>query len=418
MKNPPKIFYYSTFAVLILPNSALAYIDPGSGSIILNTLILLFGGLIFSFRSIFLKLKYSSNTTQNDYELIVFSDHSSYWDSYEALIYELIKRDIKFQYITFDKNDPGLKIEEKNMKSRYICNNFLGMRAWKELRGKLMITTTPHIGSPGYLPKPANILRLAHFFHSIADIGYYKKNSLDFYDEVLLAGNFQQKSIRFLEQARGLKKKNLVPVGLPYFDYFIANKEKERINGEKNSTILIGSSWGDKSLLAVYGLDFVNDLVKSGYSVIIRPHPYSLKVERDVIFKYFSKTKFNPDIYWDFSSSPIKSFTKSSILISDSSSLRFDYAFAFLKPFISLTIPNENLMQFEVSDLNENWSENLADMIGTRVQGNEIDKLVKTVKACLENHDPKKILNSRKNIIADVGKSNTTIIEHLTKYLD
>ena len=118
-----------------------------------------------------------------------------------------------------------LLIESEFMHSRYLLNNFIGIARWEKIEGQVLITTTPHIGSKGYLKKPVGVRKLVHFFHSISDIGYYKKYSLDNYDDVLIAGPFQKASIREIEKIRNLKRKNLIEVGLPYFDELLNRKK-------------------------------------------------------------------------------------------------------------------------------------------------------------------------------------------------
>ena len=101
------------------------------------------------------------------------------------------------------------------------------------------------MGLPGYpYKKPKLVKNLVHVFHSISDISIYKKGSLDHYDSVILAGEFQKKSIRELEKKRGLKQKNFfLPLGVPYIDHLIKSK---RVISLSKTTILIGSSWGKK----------------------------------------------------------------------------------------------------------------------------------------------------------------------------
>ena len=72
-----------------------------------------------------------------------------------------------------------------------LCN-FIGFARWNKIENQVLITTTPHIGSKGYLQKPAGVQKLVHFFHSISDIGLYKKYSLDNYDDVLMAGSLSK----------------------------------------------------------------------------------------------------------------------------------------------------------------------------------------------------------------------------------
>ena len=123
---------------------------------------------------------------------------------------------------------------------------------------------------------------MAHVFHSISDISIYRKGSLDHYDSVLLVGEFQKESIRFLERKRNLKPKKLISIGVPYIDSLIKEVKKER---RSNKTILIGSSWGEKGCLRNYGSDFIKQLAEKKYNIIVRPHPHSMIYEKDFIIR-------------------------------------------------------------------------------------------------------------------------------------
>ena len=93
------------------------------------------------------------------------------------------------------------------------------------IEAEYLLSTTPNLGTPGYpYKKPKLVKNLVHVFHSISDISIYKKGSLDHYDSVILVGEFQIKSIRELEKKRGLKQKELLPLGVPYIDHLIKSK--------------------------------------------------------------------------------------------------------------------------------------------------------------------------------------------------
>ena len=51
-----------------------------------------------------------------------------------------------------------------------------------------------------------------------------------------------------------------------------------------------------------------------------------------------------PNVHWDESKDPLNSFSKASLLISDTSSIRFDFSFLTLRPVITLKINNDDLL--------------------------------------------------------------------------
>ena len=94
---------------------------------------------------------------------------------------------------------------------------------------------------------------------------------LDFYDAVLVSGMYQKEEIRRLEAMRSIPEKEVVLTGIPYLD-----KMKERLDNAKSAdrsgkekTILLAPSWGNNGILTAYGASFIENLIKTGYKVII-----------------------------------------------------------------------------------------------------------------------------------------------------
>ena len=260
------------------------------------------------------------------------------------------------------------------------------------------------------------VKNLIHFFHHIGDVSIYKKNSLDFYDTVILGGEFQRKSIEELEVYRGLKQKDLIVLGFPYLDSL--NKEKiefaKKPTTKQNKTILVGSSWGAKGCLNRYGTSFINQLAESGFKVIVRPHPHSLIAELDFIIKCEEQTT-HPNVSWDKSLSPSSSMLYSDILISDTSSLRFDYAFLYEKPVITLDIPIKSLSEFEAADLTESWYTEASKKLGQVVDHTSISEICAIVEGILSTQKHRDMEAFKRNTVHNFGLSAKGFISHIEK---
>ena len=251
-----------------------------------------------------------------------------------------------------------------------------------------------------------------HVFHHIGDISTYKRFSLDQYDSVILAGDFQMKSIRALEKLRNLKTKKLYSLGLLYLDDLYQKKPVIELNKLEQSTILVGSSWGKKGCLRTYGTKFINQLTDAGYHVIIRPHPQSAITEPEFIAKCKQETN-NPLVIWDEEISPSHAMHKSQLLISDTSSLRFDYAFLYAKPIITLQIPKDDLSEFEATDLDEFWHESAAHTIGAIANHETIMQLPAMIKEVLNTHTSLKLQSFKQQTVMNFGQCAPNIVEHI-----
>ena len=82
----------------------------------------------------------------------------------------------------------------------------LGFIRFNNIKTKVLLSTTPNIGNKNFpLQRPKNVEYLVHIWHSISDIGYYRKGSLDNYDIILNVGDFQKKSIQEITKQRATK---------------------------------------------------------------------------------------------------------------------------------------------------------------------------------------------------------------------
>ena len=282
-----------------------------------------------------------------------------------------------------DMEDPALTIEDDLMDSRYIGNGAAAYARAAGRRADVMLSTTPNIGTPGFpMPRPRRVRCLAHVCHGVGDIAMYQKGSLDHYDAVLMVGDFMLPSIRRLEELRGLPAKECVSLGLPYLDE-LARKAQPKKERSTPPVVLVAPSWGNKGCLSVCGPQFLVDLAKAGYEVIFRPHPQSLKVETDMLSSIHELLHDFPNVHFDTDMDATASMSRADIMISDKSCVRFDFAFLYEKPVITLDIPVRNPELYEVADLGVIWEDTVAARLGEVVAPEQFDRILPAVERAL-----------------------------------
>ncbi len=354
------------------------------------------------------------NLTELEKSIIsFFSEGNSYYSTFKPLVDSFLKKQIKINYYTLDSNDKILKIKNKYLKSKYLGFKYLAYFRFALIECDYLISTTPNIGNLNYpLKKPKMVKNLVHIFHSVSDISIYREGSLDFYDSVILTGEFQKKSIREIEKVRNLKPKKLIPLGVPYIDYLIQKKDNTNNN---RKTILIGSSWGDKGCLKNYGFEYIRKLSEENYNIIIRPHPYSMKIEKKFILNLKKKLEKIKNIKWDESINPSKSMNESDILISDTSSLRFDFLLIHKKPVITLEIKKNDMLGYERKHLPENWTDTSNFEIGPVITKKTIGQINDKILLLLNNFDRTKIDNYISKTIYNFGTGSDSIANYFEK---
>lgn len=403
--------------LLLAPAALFGYLDPGSGAVLINLLITAAAALIYSLKSLIQRLMGKKDTAQpQNYstQLALFSEGKNYRLSFQPLIGELIRREIPFAYYTLDIEDPLLKIDNPFCHNRFLGFGALGRYRASNLREALVLSTTPNISCAGYpIKRPPLAQKLIHFFHSLIDLSLYKKGSLDFYDSVILPGDYHIAPIRTLEKLRGLKEKELISLGAPYLD-ILAQEKALQIQEPSRKCLLIASSWGDKGLLTYCGIEPFLPLAKKGWELIIRPHPQDCKNSPEMLVKLQKQSAALPNITWDFALSGAQSMQKASLMLSDTSSIRFDFAFLYEKPVLSLEIPAAAMPGFERDDLKEIWSETAAYEIGTVIGEKELNSALESyLLDTLQNFNAQRIGRYRDSLVQHFGAAAPAIVDYL-----
>lgn len=400
----------------------LAYLDPGSGSALVGTLIAVAGSALYSMKSVFYRLINKEKTVEVVPEIAIFSEGKNYWNTWRLIVEELLARKIHFAYYTMDLHDPALLIDSEYMHSKlFDKNKAASYQHLSKLKAKVLLSTSPNIGTPGFpIMRSPNVEKMLHVFHAFADISAYHQGSLDNYDIVLTVGPHQEKYIREVEAARGVKAKRMIPVGLPYFDVQYKNLHTNlKLPTPTSPTILIAPSWGSKGCLNEYGIDFVKELAEAGYDVIVRPHPQSYIAEPEFIAKCVEATKTYPNVVWDRETVGSVSMEKSALLISDTSSIRFDYAFLYGKPVITLDIPKASQQEYDGVYQKEQWVDVAAPKLGAVLNHDTIGTLVSEVEGLRlkveQRNDSNSVITFRNETISNLGSSAKTIVDVLVK---
>ena len=404
----------------------LAYLDPGSGSALVGTAIALAGAALYSLKSLFYScfrkpsLEEQQGKEDGKAEITIFSEGKNYWGTFREIVEELIARKVHFSYCTMDLHDPALVIDSPYMHSHLLDKEKItSFHKLAKIKTRRLLATTPNIGTPGYpLARPKGVKEMVHVFHAFADISAYHIGSLDNYDVVLTVGPQQEKPIREVEKQRSLKPKRIIPMGLPYFDA-LYHKMTEKASDEiaaipkKVPTVLIGPSWGAKGLLMEYGTDFICRLAEAGFDVIVRPHPQSYISEAKFIEQCKAETAKYANIVWDAETVGSKSMLASDLLISDTSSIRFDYAFLYEKPVITLDIPHEKQSEYEGQYMSEIWTDMAAERLGRVIGHDDIGNIVPIVREVLMSGAAGNVRKFRDETIVNLGSSAKAVVDWL-----
>lgn len=370
-------------AVILLLASppAHAYLDPGTGSMLLYALVGMATTAWFSLRSLYYHLKhallgraFAQAAQEPEADLVFFSEGRHYWNTFAPIIAALDAQGVKCAYLTADPEDPGLSYRSGNVSSRYLGGDYRSTAYMNHIIAKLVVLTTPQLDVLT-LRRSKRVKHYAHIVHAPADILLYKKYSCDYFDSVLCSGPHQIESLRLLERKRELPPKQLLETGCVYYDVMRRKLKDISVERDAVTTVLVAPTWGRNGCLTRYGGRIVAPLLDAGCRVILRPHPQMYKSQMDLVQSIAEAFAGRPNFEIDRAPSGERAMARSHLMLSDISGIIFDYAFLFERPVLVIDSPVER-GGFEAEDVDaEIWEIAIRDRIGRIVSESDLERL-------------------------------------------
>jgi hypothetical protein len=259
------------------------YIDPGTGSMLFSVIIGLITMLYFVGKAAIIKLKFiisggKAISPKHKYPLVIYSEGKKYWNVFLPILEELEKKKFNTVFYTSDEDDEVFNKNYMYIKSEYIGSGNKAYTRLNFLEAEVCLMTTP--GLDVYqLKRSKGVKHYSHILHAVDDATSYRLFGLDYFDSVLLSGEYQIKHLRDLEKQRNIKEKELVVVGCPYLDILQEKIKTIQLAEKKEFTVLVAPSWGENGILRKYGTKLLDPLIETEYKIIIRPHPQSKESE-------------------------------------------------------------------------------------------------------------------------------------------
>ena len=286
----PRAFTVGQEGIQIMDFMKVLYIDPGTGGMLFTVLFGLFGVVVFSMRALAMRLKFSVGSDKNakinnkKIPIAIFAESKRYWNTFAPILDEFEKRKKNVVYLTCSEDDPVFKKKYEYVSAEFIGEGNKAFSRLNLLNASVVLSTTPSLDVFQW-KRSKSVKYYVHLPHMANDITTYKMFGLDFYDAVLLSGQYQIDEIRRLEKMREIPAKDLKLAGIPYMDKMLERLENttRRETDKKDPVVLLAPSWGNNGILTAYGAPFIENLLKTGYRIIIRPHPQSFTADKDII---------------------------------------------------------------------------------------------------------------------------------------
>ena len=395
------------------------YIDPGTGSMLFTILIGVLGTGVYKFKDTAVKVRFfmSGGKTRNDDDqkqaYVIFSDHKRYWNVFEPICDEFERRETELVYMTASPDDPALNKPYKYVSCEFIGEGNKAFATLNSLRADIVLSTTPSL-DVFYWKRSKHVKYYAHVAHAASDMTLYRMFGIDFYDAILTSGDYHENQIRALEKARNLPEKEIVKVGLPFLDEMRERYKEAGPVQNKKPVVLLAPSWGPSAIFSRFGSKIIDELLKTEYDIIIRPHPQSFISEKELIESLMRKYPQGDRIEWNRDNDNFEVLRRADIMISDFSGVMFDFCLVFDKPLIYTDV------QFDASPYDacwleeEPWTFRVLPKLGLKLTDENMDDIGNLISRCLsETRYEQGRMEARQETWANIGESAELVADYL-----
>ncbi len=349
-----------------------------------------------------------------DKKVVFYSEKNGFYKYYRNIIEEIIRRtNIVVHYITSDPEDEVFRLESDQFRPYYIHENTMIILMMK-METDIMVMTTPDLENfqlkRSYVKKDIEYIYVPHDVNS-SNLTF-RKEALDHFDTIFTSGPKNKSEIAEREQKFHLPGKNLIEWGSSVIDnmtesYKLMVQEEQKTAHESRKTVLIAPSWQKDNILDSCIEQLLERLVQTEHHVIVRPHPqYVRHYESRIDALAAAFQAYDVTFQKDFSSN--KTVYMADLLITDWSSIAYEYAFSTLKPVLFINTPmkivNPDYQELDTVPIDIE----LRDRVGISVAQEEIGReIVPAVERLLgdEQFAPASMQKLKEQYIYNIGMS-------------
>ena len=405
-------------------NLHLLYIDPGTGSALFSILIGAAATIYFLGRALIIKLKTvlsggkAVTASSIEHPFVIYCEGKQYYNVFKPVLDEFENRKVGLLYLTSSQDDPVFDNTWNFIKAEFIGEGNRAFAHLNILHAGVCLMTTP--GLDVYQLKRSKMVKhYAHILHMPSDATMYRLFGLDYFDSVLLTGDYQADDIKILERQRNIPEKKLITVGCSYLDVYVERIKNLPSEENRPFTVLVSPSWGASALLTRYGEKLLDPLNASGWRIIIRPHPQSKKSEAAILERLQTRYKDSSNIEWDYERENICSLYKADIMISDFSGIIFDYMFLCDRPLLYVS-QDIDLRPYDADDLDhELWQFKTIKETAIELKENDFSRITETIKSAGDSESLKTARKkAREAAWQHPGEAGKRTFEFMTKILN
>ena len=328
--------------------------------------------------------------------LVFYSESSGFYKYFQNIIEALLARsNVVIHYITSDPKDQIFRIaqEQPRIKPYYIGEKRL-ITLFMKMDADIVVMTMPDLENyhikRSYVRKDVEYI---YVFHGvISGLRTLRPGALDHFDTLLSVGDYLDREVRMVEERNHTKEKRLVPCGYGVVDNmaaaYAAIEEKE----DEDPYVLIAPSWQESNILESCLIPLCQQILGVGYRVIVRPHPQYLRrfpQKFEQIMQECAKLPADRfEMQTDFSSND--TVFRAALLVTDWSSIGYEYALATRKPVLFINTPMKvvNPQIAEMEKNHEPFDLQMRKVMGASLELDEVaEQAGQTAKRLIAEQD-------------------------------
>ncbi len=367
---------------------------------------------------------YSRFIRTENKKLVFYAEGKGFYKYFKDIIEEILKKsDIVIHYITSDPEDTVFSLENERFKVYYVNGRKL-IYLMLKMDAEIVVMTTPDLEK--YHIKRSIVrddIEYIYIPHGINSGNLtLRKNALDYFDTAFVANQIGIDEMRAVEKYNDAPAKRLVKFGSCLIDNMMDSYEeycKTTYNHDKKK-ILIAPSWQMDNIMDVCIEDLLDRMKTNDYQIVVRPHPQYVRhcSERLLLLREKYKGDTNIEFQFDFTSNTI--VYEADLLVTDWSSIAFEYAFATLHPVLFVNTPMKIMnLDYDKIDI-EPVDLTLRHMVGTTIEVGNYDNLCGIIYDLLttSKYSKESLADIRNEYLFNIGKSGKVGAAYILKRLE
>lgn len=346
--------------------------------------------------------------------VVFYSEGSGFYKYFQDVISYLLEHsNLNIHYVTSDPDDQVFGIAEKERRIRpyYIGEKKL-ITLMMKMDADIVIMTMPDLENfhikRSYVRPDVEYIFMFHWCTSTHML--IREKALDHYDTIFCPGPHQIEEIRCTEEKYGLPAKNLIETSYGVIENLAAAYEKMEKRVNPQPQILIAPSYQPDNIMDSCIDALLGCLLGKGFRVIVRPHPQYIRRAPQKIEAFIGKYSKELEqglfeFQRDFSSGD--TVYQSDIVITDWSTISYEFSFTTMKPTLFINTPMKILNPHYTEYPMQPLEITMRNKIGRALELDEVGQAESAVRDMLKNgeHYKEQIEGMRRDLFPHFGES-------------